>query len=61
MEWIDRVCSRACQMTNTADSRTANTVVLIHSGTCCPSVSSSVSRVPTTLMRTTASQYTPGT
>ncbi len=54
--WMDSVRSRAYQMPNTAASSTANTVVLIHSGTFCPSVRLSVSRVPTTLISTTASQ-----
>jgi hypothetical protein len=56
MEWIDSVRSRAYQTPNTAASRIANTVVLTHSGTPRPSVSWSVSRVPTTLISTTANQ-----
>src|SRR3954471_16778595 len=56
--WIDRVCSRAYQSENTTASRPAKTVVLIHNGTLCPSVRLSVRRVPTTLIRTTLSQYT---
>src|SRR6201989_3693217 len=61
MVWIDRVRSRAYQSEKTTASSTEKTVVLIHSGTLCPSVRLSVSRVPTTLIRTTLSQYTAGT
>ena len=61
MVWIDSVRSRAYQMPKTAASSTAKTVELIQSGTPRASVRLSVSRVPTTLIRTTASQYTDGT
>src|SRR6478672_1634198 len=61
IEWIDSVRSRAYQAPKTAASSTANSVVLNHSGTPWASVRLSVSSVPTTLMSTTASQYTPGT
>ena len=56
MVWIDSVRSRAYQMPNTTASSAANAVVLIHSGTPRASVRLSVSRVPTTLISTTASQ-----
>jgi len=56
MVWIDRVRSRAYQIEKTVARRTANTVELIQSGTPWPSVRLSVSRVPTTLISTTASQ-----
>ena len=44
------------QTPNTPANSAANTVVLIQSGTPCASVRLSVSRVPTTLISTTASQ-----
>src|SRR3954470_1409956 len=53
--WIDRVRSRAYQIEKTTARSTEKTVVLIQSGTLCPSVRLSVSRVPTTLIRTTES------
>ena len=56
MVWIDSVRSRAYQMPKTAARSTAKTVELIHSGTPRASVRLSVSRVPTTLISTTASQ-----
>ena len=56
IEWIDSVRSRAYQTAKTQARRTANTVELIQSGTPRASVRLSVSRVPTTLMSTTASQ-----
>jgi len=61
MVWMDRVRSRAYQMPKTAARSTAKRVELIQSGTPRLSVRLSVSRVPTTLINTTASQYIDGT
>ena len=61
MVWIDSVRSRAYQVPKTTARSTENTAVLSHSGTPRASVRLSVRRVPTTLISTTASQYTPGT
>lgn len=61
MEWIDSVRSRRYQMAKTTAKATAKIVLLTASGTPRESVRVSVTSVPTTLIRTTASQYTPGT
>src|SRR3954447_7803587 len=61
MLWIDRVRSAAYQTAKVIPSATANTAVLSSSGTPSASVRLSVISVPTTLISTTVSQYTPGT
>ena len=61
MLWIDSVRSLKYQIANTTASRIAKTVELSANGTLWPSVRLSVSSVPTTLINTTASQYTAGT
>ncbi|MET3803108.1 hypothetical protein ABIB25_000092 [Nakamurella sp. UYEF19] len=61
MVWIDRDPSVAYQAAKVTASATANTSVAIGRVTPKLSVRLSVIKVPTTLISTTASQYTPGT
>src|SRR5689334_2000928 len=61
MLWIESVPSTRCHTKNVRASATVNTIVLTSSGTPSPSVRLSVTSVPTTLISTTVSQYTPGT
>ncbi len=56
IEWIDNVFSRAYHAAKTPARTTAKTALLRASGTPWASVRLSVSRVPTTLISTTASQ-----
>ena len=61
IEWIDSVPSTVCHRMNQAMSRMAKMVVVSASDTPKLSVRLSVMLVPTTLISTTASQYTSGT
>lgn len=56
MLWMDKVRPRAYPRLKTAARASAKTGLLSPRGTPAPSVRSSVSSVPTTLIRTTASQ-----
>ncbi|MDQ0777190.1 hypothetical protein QF026_005656 [Streptomyces aurantiacus] len=60
MLWMDSVRSLRYQAVNTIVRRTANAAVVVSSGTPMLSVRLSLTRVPTTLIRATAVQYTPG-
>ena len=60
IEWIDSVFSLAYQTANDANIKIANTMVLVVSDTLKCSTMLSVINVPTTLMSTTAIQYTAG-
>lgn len=56
MLWMDNVLSLAYQRAKVAANATPKTIVVVSSGTPKLSTRLSVIRVPTTLMRTTASQ-----
>src|SRR4051812_30557270 len=61
MLWVDRVRSRAYQAANVTARASANAIVVGSSETPRLSVRLSLTSVPTTLTRTTVSQYTPAT